>query len=271
MQAALRPLKTLALAATAALAAAVGAPSHAAALYANFDPTTAAPDYSTSQYADISAYCASAFCPFINVFSASFSFVPQVTGLATHAFLPLQAISTVPGMERFFRISLLNSQGEVVVQGGLLGRYVPLGAMSVYDFALDRVTEAGQVLAASDQLVAGDTYTAVFSQRFGSMSQTHWMSSGDAAAPGQATASCRPNVPGTCAFWNGSWQPPFATGSTAPLAFLPGLALTDGNGFSQPPGGSVPEPGSAVLVLAALLGLACGRRGQASSAHERRR
>lgn len=258
----LKPLKTLAAAAAAALAAAAGSQAQAAALYANFDPTASSPDYSTTQYADISAYCASAFCPFINAFSASFTFTPQVTGLAAHAYLPLQALTTVPGMERFFRISLLNSQGEVVVQGGLLGRHVPLGAMDVYDFALDRITEAGQVLAASDQLTAGDTYTAVFSQRFGSMSQTHWMSSGDAAATGQATASCSPNVPGTCAFFNGGWQSPFPTGSTAPLAFLPGLALTDGSGFTPATTGStVPEPGSAALALAALAAVAALRRG----------
>jgi hypothetical protein len=234
-------------------AAGTMASAQATALYANFDATAATPDYSSTQYADISAYCASAFCPFINVFSASFSFTPQVSGLAAHAYLPLQALSTVAGMERFYRISLLNSQGEVVVQGGMLGRSVPLGAMGVHEFALDRATEAGQLLAASDELTAGQTYTAVFSQRFGSMSQTHWMSSGDAAAPGQATASCSPNVPGSCAFWNGSWQPVFATGSTAPLAFLPGLALTDGNGFAAASsGGAVPEPTSWVLALTAL-------------------
>jgi hypothetical protein len=250
-------IKPLSAAAFLACAAAPMAPAHAAALYANFDVTAVTADYSTTQYADISAYCASQFCPFINVFSASFTFTPQLSGMAAHAYLPLQALSSVPGMERFFRISLLNSHGEVVVQGGLLGRSVPLGPMAVYDFALDRITEAGQQLADSDQLLAGETYTAVFSQRFGSMSQTHWMSSGDAAQPGQATASCAPNVPGTCAFFSGGWQPPFPTGSTASLGFLPGLALTDGNGFDRAgPGTSVPEPASATLALAALAALA---------------
>ncbi len=246
-------IRPLALAALVACITGTAAPARAAALYANFDATAASADYSSTQYADISGYCASAFCPFINVFTASFNFTPQVTGLAAHAYLPLQALSTVTGMERFFRISIYNSQGEVVVQGGLLGRYVPLGAMNVYDFALDRITESGQLLSANDELNAGETYTALFSQRFGSMSQTHWMSSGDTAAPGQATASCAPNVPGTCAFWNGYWQSPFPTGSTAALDFLPGLALTDGNGFTAPAtGGNVPEPASWALALGGL-------------------
>lgn len=246
---------------SAACAAAPWLPAQAAPLYANFVPTSATPDYSSTQYADISAYCSSVYCSFINMFSASFTFSPVASGRAAHGYLPLQAIATAPGMERFFRLSILNRQGEVVVQGGKLGRDVPLGAMNVHDFDLNRDYEAGQVLALSDQLLAGEVYTAVFTQRFGSMSQTHWMSSGDPAAAGQATASCSPNVPGSCAWATANgWSPVFPTGSSASLAFLPALALADAAGFTPAPPGTVPEPATAALALLALAGALCRRR-----------
>lgn len=261
------------LAAAAAAAVAIALPTaaaHAAALYANFDPLQAAPvDYDTTRSAAISGYCASAYCPWINVYSASFQFTAAATGVAATAWLPLQALSTYPGAERFYRITIANAAGEVMAQGGLLGRYVPLGAMNVYEFALDRVIESGQVLSADDELLAGETYTAYFHQRFGSMSQTSWMASDEAAAPGQATQYCRTNVGGGCAYWEGYW----ASVPDAPLGFLPALALADGNGFTAapaaPPGGSaVPEP--ATLALAAL-GLIAGATRRKTSREAPRR
>lgn len=245
----------------AALLSTLGA-AQAGALYANFNPTTATPDYSSTEYADISGYCSSPFCGFINVFTASFQFTAQATGLAAYAYLPLDALASVQGMERFYRISLYDADGKLVVQGGLLGRHVPLaGGPAVYEFELNRDYEAGQVLADEDELIAGQTYTAHFQQRFGSMSQTHWMSSGDAAAPGQATAACHPNVPGSCAWWNGGWQSVFPSGSTAALDFLPALALTDGRGYSEAaPTPGVPEPGSLALAVLGLAGALTMRR-----------
>ncbi len=244
------------IAAAATLLGSLGA-AQAGALYANFNPTTATPDYSSTEYADISGYCNGIFCTFINAFSASFTFTAEASGRAAYAYLPLDALATAAGMERFYRISLFDGDGKLVVQGGLLGRHVPLaGGPAIYEFELNRDYESGQVLADEDELIAGQTYTAYFHQRFGSMSQTHWMSSGDAAASDQATSHCRPNIPGSCAWatangWSG-------IAANASLDFLPALALTDGQGWTNAePAQGVPEPGS--LALAAL-GLAAAMR-----------
>jgi hypothetical protein len=261
-----RPLRRVcSLAAAAALAAAGLCPAlaGAAAIYSNFDPLATSPgDYSTSHYADISGYCASVYCPFINVFSAGFSFTAAQTGVAAYAYLPLNAQYTAPGMERFYRISILNSLGQVVVQGGLLGRSVPIGATQVYEFGLNRDYETGQVLADSDELVAGETYTAYFSQRFGSMSQTHWMASDVVPTSGQAQQYCSANVGGLCAFWSPGWVNPLGAGnaSAAITDFLPALALADGRGYTPPTPQGVPEPGGLALAAMALGALTLARR-----------
>ncbi len=100
------------------------------------------------------------------------------------------------------------------MQGGLLGRYVPIGQMAVYEFDLTRDYETGQTLAPSDELEAGVTYTAYFSQRFGPLAQTHWMDSDVAAQPGQATEYCRLNTGATgCASnFGGGWSYPWGAG-----------------------------------------------------------
>ncbi len=251
--------------AAAALAAAAG-PTLAEALYANFDPTgLAAGNYSTSSYADISGDCGNFYCNgWLNIRSAGFSFVAEGSGLATHAYLALNAISTYQGAERFYRISITNSAGEVVVQGGLLGRYVPLGQTAVYEFALNRDYEAGQVLAASAELVEGETYYAYFHQRFGSLSSTHWMDSTEAAAAGEAQQYCQLNTGGgICTYnWGSGWQYPYGLNSSVNIdGFLPTLALTDGNGWVAPGASNgVPEPASLGLVALGLLAAGMARR-----------
>ena len=201
------------LVACAVAAATFASPAMAGPLYSNFNAQASGPvDYQTGHYADISGYCANWYCTgHFNIFSASFDFTATASGVATNAYLPLQFMGGYQGMERFYRISILNSQGQVVVQGGLLGRHVPQGAMDVYEFELNRDYEAGQVLAASAELEAGETYTAYFHQRGGALSQTHWMSSNAAPTDGQATAYCRLNTGGVgCASWGGSsWVEPW--------------------------------------------------------------
>jgi hypothetical protein len=241
----------------------LGANAGALSLYKNFDPTVVTgpgADFSATQYADISGYCASAYCPWINVYSAGLNFTAEASGLATRAFLPLDGLHEVTGgAERFYRISIYNTAGELVVQGGLLGRHVPLAAApTVYEFELTRDYEAGQTLAASAELVAGQTYQAYFHQRFGPMAQTHWMKSDEVPAPGQATTHCARNYDGgVCAFWGNGWEYPLGLSNSAPMTdLLPALALTDGNGITSP----IPEPSTWALTVLGVGALLMRRR-----------
>lgn len=261
-------LRALALAASA-LAVSLAAPTtaQAAALYANFDPGAAVADYSTTEYADISGTCGNYFCTgWLNIRSAGFDFVAEASGTAAYAYLPLHALYTYPGMERFYRIGIYNTAGELVVQGGLLGRHVGIGDMAVYSFELNRDYESGQVLAASGELVAGETYTAYFQQRFGSLSGTHWMMSDEAALPGQATEYCSLNTGGGVCVenWGAGWVYPYGTASQKALSMLPALALADGAGFTgpgTPPSGTpVPLPGTLALAGIGLAALSLRRR-----------
>jgi hypothetical protein len=252
--------------ATALLAAAGAAP--ALTLYDNFNPTAAAPvDYQTTAAADLSGSCAAASCPWINAYSAGFSFVAEASGLAARAYLPMLATYTVAGAERIYGLTITNDAGEIVARGGFLGRDAPIGTEQVYVFDLLASTHAGQpvpsgVLAPSaPELLAGERYHAHFSQSYGSMSGAQWFKSTETPASGQAYVQCQTNGGGYCAHWDwglNGWNYPLGTSFTAPMTdFLPALAITDGNGWT--PAQPVPEPASWAL-LALGLGTLLGRR-----------
>ena len=235
--------------------------ANAAALYANFDPTQTSPvDYSTSTYADISGYFVN--CCVIYSYGAGFTFTAEQSGVPEVAWLALQPITTgdrAPNaMERFFRFTIYESitNLNVVAQGGLLGRNVPLtGSAGVFEFDLGRggnYTDAYQRLSTSSSLVAGQTYFAFFYQAYGALSQTHWMASDEA---GSSSTHCMRNYDSNpCA---GPGQSYFSTSS---LSLLPTLAIVDANGLPPPPVSEVPLPGTLPLLLAGLAGIGLARR-----------
>lgn len=247
----------------------------AAVVYANFDPLATAPvDYDSTEYADLSGRCSNLLCTGqFNMYSAGFTFTAASTLTATRAYVPLRSVSSREGfnggMERFYRVSIYNMTGELMVQGGLLGRHVPVGRTGVYEFELNRLYEAGQTLAASGELIEGQSYRVHVQQRFGALSTTYWLAGDDdIPAAGQAWQYCTPNTgSGYCATNNGSgWRYPFGQSRSREITdFLPALALTDSLGFTVPPPvvdpvvNPTPEPGSLALAVLALLALARGR------------
>jgi len=230
----------------------------AATLYANFDPVQTAPvDYSTTTYADASGYFVN--CCVIYTYGAGFNFTAEESGVPASAWLALQPIASgdrAPGAaERFFRFTIYDSINtlNVVAQGGLLGRNVPIGAADVFEFALGRggsYTDVYQRLTASDALVAGQTYFAFFYQAYGALSQTHWMASDEA---GSSKILCARNYDSNPCNGQSYW-------STSTLNVLPTLAITDKDGLPPAPPSEVPLPGSLPLLLAGVLGLGFARR-----------
>jgi hypothetical protein len=230
--------------------------AHAAALYANFDPTQTSPvDFSTTIYADASGYFSG--CCVINNYGAGFTFTAEESGVPTTAWLALQptvAGDGAPGsMERFFRFTIYDSATslKVVAQGGTLGRNLPVtGTANVFEFDLGRggnFTDINQRLTTSDSLVAGQSYFAFFYQAFGALSQTHWMASD---TTGSSQVFCARNYDNNPC--GGPGQPYF---SQSPLTLLPTLALADGDGLPEAPPSPVPLPGTLPLFFAGLLGV----------------
>lgn len=259
--------------ATLALAALAAATAHAGALYGNFDPYAAAPDYSTTQYADLSSSCNGATgCTWINGYHASFDFTAEASGTLSMAYLPMLATYTMPGAERIFGLTISNSVGEVVARGGFYGRDAPIGTMQVYEIELFASLHAGQAVPngvlAHDalELVAGETYTATFAHTYGSMSGAQWMKSDEVPADGQARVHCQTNVGGICAVWDwglGGWTYPIGVGYTSPITdYLPALHLA-GSRTDPPLPGAVPVPSTLALLLAG--GLAAGAAGRRRS------
>lgn len=233
----------------------------AAALYANFDPEQSAPvDYSTTTYADVSGYFNG--CCVIFSYGAGFTFTAEESGVPEVAWLALQPVAAgdrAPGaLERFFRFTIYESitNLNVVAQGGLLGRNVPVtGSADVFEFELGRggsYTDAYQRLSASSSLVAGQSYFAFFYQAFGALSQTRWMTSDEAGASNTFCARNYDNNP--CAGPGASYF------STSQLSLLPTLAIADKDGLPPPPVSDVPLPSTLPLLLAGLAGLAATRR-----------
>lgn len=241
------------------LAAWTATTAQAGVLYGNFDPLAVTPDYSTTQYANVSGSCNGAIgCTWINVFSASFDFKAEASGTLSMAYLPMQATYSLPGAERIYGLTITNGAGEIVARGGFYGRDAPIGSLQVYEIELFGNTHAGQPvpsgLLADDPLevVAGQTYTAHFAQTYGSMSGAQWMKSDDVPEPGQARVHCQTNVGGVCAEWNwglNGWTYPIGMGYTAPMSdFLPALHLAGSP--AHPPAQGVPAPSSVALLLA---------------------
>lgn len=233
------------------LGAAAAPAVQAASLYSNFDKNQTAPlDYSTSTYADISGYFSG--CCVILSYGAGFNFTAQATGTPTTAWVALQAMvagDLAPSsLERFFRLSIYDStRTKIVAQGGLLGRNIPVtGQPAVYEFALGRdgnYVEAGQALTPSADLVSGQSYFAFFYQRFGALSQTHWMVSNE---PGSSVVHCMRNYDSNpCAGPGQSYY------SASSLTTLPTLSLVDKDGLPTPPA-NVPAPGALLLLAAGL-------------------
>lgn len=267
------PLPSAAGCALAALLTFAGT-AQAAPLYSNFDPAAATADYQTTQYADLSGSCNSAYCHWINAYSASFDFTAAVSGKLSRAFLPMEATFTVAGAERIYGLTITDDEGKVVARGGFYGRDAPIGTMQIYEIDLFASLHAGQpvpggVLADVPlELVAGETYTVHFAQTFGSMSGARWMKSHDAPAPGQARVHCQTNAGGYCAYWDwglNGWAYPLGQSFTAPMTdWLPALHL-DGQVTSV-----VPEPGTAPLLLAGVLAVWLAGRLRAGTPGARR-
>lgn len=263
------------LAAVAGLAALAGltalaTPAQAGALYGNFDPFAVTPDYSTTQYADLSGSCNGAIgCTWINAYSASFDFTAQASGTLSKAWLPMLATYTLPGAERIFGLTITNGDGKIVARGGFYGRDAPIGSMLVYEIDLFASTHAGQpvpngVLADDPlELVAGETYTAHFGHTYGSMSGAQWMKSDEVPGAGQARVHCQTNAGGLCAVWDwglNNWRYTIGPSYTAAMTdYLPALYL-GGAVADPPPPSAVAEPSSAALLLAAGMAAAWARR-----------
>jgi hypothetical protein len=253
----------------------------AVTLYSNFDPTALAPDYSTSNSASLSGSCNSAYCHWINTYSAGFNFTPTVTGLAAKAYLPFDVSWTYGGSDAIYGLTISDSIGNIVARGGFYRSDMSdtsadagdpayrIDGTAIMVFDLSASTSAGQSVGngilspTAPQLMAGETYHAYFTQTFGPMSTQSWYMSDEMPAAGQATTYCSTNGGGYCAYWDwgiNGWNYPLGASFTAPLtSFLPALTITDGSGYGPAPS-AVPVPAAAWLLGSGLLGLAAVAR-----------
>lgn len=248
----------------------------AVTLYSNFDPTAVTPDYSTTNYADLSGSCNSAYCHWINAYSAGFHFTPSTTGLAAMAYLPFQVLSTVGGSDAIYGLTITDAAGDIVARGGFYRSDMSdttadaadstyrIDGTDVMVMPLSASTSAGQSVGngtlsdTAPLLVAGETYHAYFTQTFGPMSTQRWYMSDTVPAEGQAQTYCYTNAWGICAYWDWSinnWNYPLGSSNSAPLtSFLPALTITDGSGYGLGPS-AVPVPAAVWLLGSGLLGL----------------
>lgn len=250
--------------------------AQAVTLYSNFDPTAVTPDYSTTNAADLSGSCNSAYCHWINGYSAGFYFTPSTTGLAAMAYLPFQVLSTVGGSDSIYGLTITDAAGDIVARGGFYRSDMSdttaepgdstyrIAGTDVMVMPLSASTGAGQPVAngtlsaTAPTLTAGQTYYAYFSQTWGSMSTQRWFMSDTVPAAGQANVHCSTNGGGHCAYWDwgiNNWNYPLGASFTASLtSFLPALTITDGSGYGPAPS-AVPVPAAVWLFGSGLLGL----------------